>query len=210
MQICYLADFPEHIPQLTDWLHHEWGYLNPQRSIQQVEQQFYNHLNYTNLPITFIALDETNVAGTATLTLYDMDTHPDIPFWLSAVYVAPTYRKQGVGKKIVNWCTEKAKRLGIDHLHLATPDKHPWYAKMGWQAKEQTIYHGYKVNLMSLQLNDQANPFLDPKYNPFSLPSFTPQAEPSILMPGMSVQNDPFAELFHFMEQSQKKGNIII
>jgi N-acetylglutamate synthase-like GNAT family acetyltransferase len=139
--IYYLADYPEYIPHVAQWLYDEWDYLGTDRDINNIIAQLHGNCRKDSLPMTFIMLHEGQPIGTAGLHLYDLGSHAYLPHWLSAVYITPEYRRQGLGKQLTVHATEKAFELGIDALYLATPDKCGWYESFGWEFIETTAYN---------------------------------------------------------------------
>lgn len=82
-----------------------------------------------------------------------MDTHKDLSPWLASVYVAPEYRQQGIGKKLVQAITDLAKTNNIKTLHLYTPSEENWYQSFGWQTTQKETYHQEPITLMQIPLN---------------------------------------------------------
>ena len=46
---------------------------------------------------------------------------------------------------------QEARALGFDTLHLFTPDKEAFYARLGWSVLERTCYRGHQVVVMALR-----------------------------------------------------------
>jgi GNAT superfamily N-acetyltransferase len=151
MRIEYLADHPSLIPALARWHQDQWSYLSPERTIEQRMATLRAHLYPTQIPTSFVALSRDTLLGGAGLVAHDMDTRMDLSPWLACVYVAPEYRRQGIGTALVQRVVEEARTLGVDALHLFTPDKEGFYARLGWSVIERTRYRDCQVAVMALQ-----------------------------------------------------------
>jgi GNAT superfamily N-acetyltransferase len=152
MHLAYLADYPEFIPTLARWHHAQWHYLDAGVSVEERAANFHAHLGRQQIPTTFVALEGSTLLGSASLIAHDMDTHPDLTPWLACVYVAPAYRRRGIGTVLVQRVAQEAKALGVETLYLFTPDKRAFYAHRGWAVLEQTPYRGYNVVVMAQTL----------------------------------------------------------
>lgn len=78
MRIEYLADYPQYVPTMASWSYQEWGWFTPGNSIHAVEAKFNVHRNRDTLPITFVALEGSEVLGMASLRTHDMDVCTDL------------------------------------------------------------------------------------------------------------------------------------
>jgi predicted N-acetyltransferase YhbS len=100
----------------------------------------------------FVAVSRQAVLGSASLVAYDMDTRMDLSPWLASVYVATEHRRQGIGTALVRRVVQEAEALGVQALHLYTPDKEPFYACLGWSVIERTTYQSYPQVVMTLPI----------------------------------------------------------
>jgi GNAT superfamily N-acetyltransferase len=152
MHIEYLADHPEFIPTVAQWLHVQFSYLSPGSSVERRIAGLGKQLAKGQMSITFLALSGDTPLGTASLTAHDMDTRMELSPWLASVYVAPEYRRQGTGTALVQRVADEAKALGFETLYLYTPDQEAFYARRGWSTIEHVQYRGYEVSVMELRL----------------------------------------------------------
>ncbi len=147
----YLADHPEFIPTLARWHYEQWKTLCPGDSVERRIAMLHTHLGREQIPVTFVAVSGQTVLGSASLIAHDMDTRMDLSPWLASVYVAPEHRRQGIGTALVRRVIREAKTLRIQALHLYTPDKEPFYLRLGWSVIERTEYRGYPQVVMALR-----------------------------------------------------------
>jgi len=146
-----LKDHAQHLEQLAHWHHQQWSYLNPDESLHQRMLRMQCYLNDELIPSTFIAVG-SELLGSAALVVNDMETNPQLSPWLASVYVAPQYRRKGIGTQLVLHTMAQAKHGGINTLYLFTPDMATFYRKLGWRALSNEIYHGHKVTVMEAVL----------------------------------------------------------
>jgi N-acetylglutamate synthase-like GNAT family acetyltransferase len=104
------------------------------------------------IPKTFVALENDQIVGTASLVEDDMPTRPELTPWLAAVYVLPEFRHRGIGLALVKAAMREAEALGVERLYLFTPDRVRFYNRLGWKVIEHTEYRGQNVTIMSYEV----------------------------------------------------------
>lgn len=153
MNIVNLKSDPSHIPTLARWHHEEWGYLNPEGSVEKRIKKIEKHLSEDLIPSTFLAKQDTMLLGSAAIVESDMDSHRELAPWLAGVFVAPEHRGKGVGSALVNYVVEHARRSHFKTLYLFTPSKEHFYSRLGWSFKVKEEYLGISVTIMAIELN---------------------------------------------------------
>ena len=53
---------------------------------------------------------------------------------------------------MVRRIADEARALGVERLHLYTPDKERFYVRLGWHTLEHNQYRGHLVAVMALDL----------------------------------------------------------
>ena len=123
VQISYLIDYPEYIPQLAQWLFKEWdsilGEGNPKARIKKLKA----HMNRDELPIAWVAHANGKLPGTAAVPVHDLEGREDLPPWLGGVFVASQFRRRGIGAALCGAVEDAARTRGIQSLYLFTLDK---------------------------------------------------------------------------------------
>ncbi len=152
MDIEYLADHPHVIPTMAEWFFHEWSYLYPERTLQEVERAMRTWTNRDCIPVAVVAFEAGELVGTVCLKAHDMDTRKALSPWLAGLYVAAPWRHKGIGTQLVAAIEQKAVTLGIRELYLYTPESAFFYAQLGWAIKEETVYHQCHVTVMHKNL----------------------------------------------------------
>lgn len=153
MQFTYLPQNPQIIRQLAEWFYAEWLSSNPQASIEKMEATLTLRAESQKVPLTMVCFDEEgSLAGSASLTVCDMKSHPELTPWLGSVFVAPSARGQGLASKLCLKIETEAQKLGYSKLYLFTDDKMPLYTKLGWLIRSVEEYKGKTVTIMEKDL----------------------------------------------------------
>jgi N-acetylglutamate synthase-like GNAT family acetyltransferase len=153
VQFVYLADYPQFVPTLAQWHYDTFGPLNPASSLEKHLTFLRRSLTKRAIPTTLIALSGDELVGSASLAQSDLHDLVSFTPWLSAVYIAPEYRRRGIGSALVQRMVEEAKGLGYRRLYLFTPDKEHFYARLGWTTLEKMPYREITIVIMSMALD---------------------------------------------------------
>jgi N-acetylglutamate synthase-like GNAT family acetyltransferase len=84
------------------------------------------------IPKPLVALTSCNdLAGGLAFTAAKSPLSDELEIWINAVLVAPEYRRQGVGSRLIRAAQEAARRAGVPRLYALTelPDL---YSKLDW------------------------------------------------------------------------------
>jgi N-acetylglutamate synthase-like GNAT family acetyltransferase len=153
-EILNLIDEPDCLETLAAWHHSEWSYLYPGESVKDRINRMQSYLSSNFIPSTFIAKDNA-LSGSCAIIEHDMETRLSLTPWLASVFVAPEYRQQGIGSKLVLHAMTQAKKEGISTLYLFTPDNKAFYLKLGWTIMCTEKHHGHAVTVMQAILNKE-------------------------------------------------------
>jgi predicted N-acetyltransferase YhbS len=154
MKIEYLADRPEFLRTLAEWQHGEWGYLRPGDTVEARMTRLGGWGERDRIPLTVVAQDDGELLGSASLIAHDMDTRMELTPWLAGVFVAPEYRRRGVGAALVRRIMTEAGRLNVPVLYLYTVHSETFYASLGWSLQEHTSYRDQNVAIMTCRPTD--------------------------------------------------------
>lgn len=149
-----LVDCSEHIPALAqlyfNQLSKRWV---PNASVDAAIKGFQTHLNKDNLPLTCVALHSNQPIAMASLRITD-GIRPDLTPWLGSLVVDPSYRKKGIGEKMIAQVKAHAKALGFNKLYLFAfePAVANWYNKLGWKIIAKDTYYHHPVIVMDVSL----------------------------------------------------------
>ncbi len=155
-ELRYLPNDPTVVETLASWHQATWGHLTGRSQAERV-REFDPQLESDRIPLTVVAFiagagGEAVPAGSASLLVDDMDTHPHLTPWLASVYVDPPHRRRGIGERLCRRIVHEAERLQVPRLYLFTPDKMDYYARMGWETLFREPYRGEDVTVMKLEL----------------------------------------------------------
>jgi GNAT superfamily N-acetyltransferase len=153
MQIAYLADYLHFVPTLAEWHHREWHHLTPWETRDGCAERLRQESKRGEVPTTLIAVEDDLLMGSASLVVHDMKGREDLSPWLASLYVAPEYRRQGIGTQLVQRIVQEANNLKIPALYLYTTGKENelFYEKLGWSVKERIFYLEKLRVIMAIQ-----------------------------------------------------------
>lgn len=150
IKIAYLKDHPEKISMLAKIWHEVLGSIwISDSSIEQVEQGFQDELNNNSLPLTLVALKNSQVIGTVSLHEHD-EIRADLAPWLESLVVDKMYQNQGVGKLLVHEVKKIARDLHLKKLYLFAlePNLVNYYKPLGFQPIDTEKFKNHTVILM--------------------------------------------------------------
>src|SRR5438874_2194497 len=78
VQISYLIEHPEYIPQLAQWLFEQWDSILGEGTPEARITKLKTHLNRDKLPIAWVAHANGQLLGTAALRVHACSTTPCI------------------------------------------------------------------------------------------------------------------------------------
>lgn len=152
MEIVNLRDEPHYLPQLAQWHHAQWHFLNPGQSLSDRIAKMQAYLAGTLLPSTLVGKVNGELVGSASLVSCDMDTHSELSPWLASVYVDKPWRCRGVGGELVEAVMALAHAGGYSEMYLFTDEQSRFYEKLGWRVWSQEVYRDTPVTIMHATL----------------------------------------------------------
>lgn len=146
IRVEYLPDNKSIIATLAAWHNSMW----PHGSIEYRKMHLKSQVGSRGIPTTFVAMSGKILLGSASLVPQDLKARQELSPWMATVFVAPEYRKKGVGSTLVNRVVLEAARLNIETVYLFTPDKEKFYAALGWLVIERITYRGELQSIMKI------------------------------------------------------------
>jgi GNAT superfamily N-acetyltransferase len=153
MQIAYLIEHIDYLPELARLHFEEWSYLRPDETLAERTARLRARCGRRAIPSVVIALEGEELLGSAMLVASDMQTRPELTPWLAGVFVRPGHRGKGIGTRLVERIEEEARALNTAILYLYTESAESLYERLGWRLMERCTYQGVQVVVMSKQLS---------------------------------------------------------
>ncbi len=154
IEMKYLADCPEYINIIAEWLYEEFGRYHHADSKENRVKRLKSYCNKHTLPITFTASYKSSPIATASLLNWNMDSHPELSPWLASVYTLPGFRKNGIAELLIKHVINKAFELNFKQLFLFTDKSADYYKKFGWETVLVEEYYQERVSLMKLNITN--------------------------------------------------------
>jgi len=149
----YLNECPEIIPDLALHFREAWGYLNPDRTLSDNIRILESRKeNVDTIPFTFVFFKENDWVGTISLKDDDLKTRSNLTPWISSLYVKSEFRGQGIGSFLLKSMLKKARGLGVESLYLNTAGVEKYYARKGWILIDEEVYNGTELSIMKYDL----------------------------------------------------------
>ena len=153
MEIKNLKNEQQYLKTINKWLYNQWGHHDPDNNEEDWLKAKKKKLNDNKiLPIRFVAIEEGEPVGTASIVKHDMRTHTELEPWMADVYVIEEKRKQGIGTKLIKKILKEARKQNFGTLYLFTPDKKSFYEELDWSPFFNEQYRGENVDIMVYNL----------------------------------------------------------
>jgi GNAT superfamily N-acetyltransferase len=147
-----LVDRRREIPRVARWWCDEWGLPARHSSFEEYVQEL-EGLRPDALPFHLIAERAGRSLGVATLKM--KVGHPVVAgdsYWLTGVYVEPSFRGQGTATALCQKMVEAARAYAIETLYLQTEHLGGGlYANLGWTLVQ--AYHESGVDQVVMVKN---------------------------------------------------------
>jgi predicted N-acetyltransferase YhbS len=154
-EIKQLAEHPEWLPVVADWIYSEWWASVDGMSVGEISDLLRAHLVLDQIPLTLVASLDRRPVGTVTLLAHDEGTEqwPHLSPWLAALYVVPRWRRRGIGGALVSATAARAGALGATALYLLTTEREDFYGGLGWQ-----VMHRNEDSVVMFKLPSRPSP----------------------------------------------------
>lgn len=131
LRIEYLSDHIEYADIVSLWIFNAFiKNIRDDLSLESVTSSIMN-CSSEALPIRLIALLGEKCVGTVSLVQSDLKCRDYTP-WLAALFVDNDYRKNGIGKELIDCAVKAARQLGYKEIYLRTEHASAYYRKLGW------------------------------------------------------------------------------
>ena len=157
-QIVRIADRPDLVPLVAQWLWDEW-HQDAGDTFESLRDAVAASVSPSGPPQTFVLLVDDQPVGTASLVAHDLDERPHLTPWLAGVLVVPQARGQGHAIHLIQAVEVACRSAGVGTVWLHTADAERVYARAGWHTVEVVQRQGRRpVTLMrrDITLHDVA------------------------------------------------------
>lgn len=159
-----LTAYPSYLDQVAQWHHRECLRQGLHSCPEQRRDRLLQHLNgSSSVPHTWLALERGSdqLIGCVSVVSYHLGAQPgepcpETPLWLSNLFVAPQWRRQGVAADLMDEVQQFARQLGMAQLWLTAKDQADFYRRRGWQVVRRAKLGGRWVQVMRRALADTA------------------------------------------------------
>lgn len=103
--------------------------------------------------VVLMARCEGEPAGTCLLAPREIDPVHEVSPWLAGLFVAPAYRRRGVGAVLVRAIESEARQRGHTRLYLYTDTAEAYYQRLGWRTIDRANWKGFDTVLMARDLS---------------------------------------------------------
>lgn len=147
-----------YIQKIAEWYQSEWGKYRPDKSLEDWKIKNSN----TDFPIVLVAVDDTkcptNLAGVIKLKHDDLEgVFPNQKLYrISGLYVAPAYRKQGIGLRLIKHAALLAHTRGAKEIWLFTHSAkaEEFYLRHQWQYQFNSSLYKKQASILKAKISD--------------------------------------------------------
>ncbi len=133
--IDHLHAHKDYASLLAYWSYLEW-YSERTIPYSILKKEYERRAVVNSLPKTFIAFYNSLPVGMVSIKQTELWVYPELSPWLSALYVIPKCRKNGVGGQLVRRVMEEVSSIS-NKLYLFIADSSEYlesfYTSLGWQ-----------------------------------------------------------------------------
>jgi predicted N-acetyltransferase YhbS len=149
-RIEHLMECRHHIPTIAAWQQAEFGYLNPNGTVEERVERLSKANDRQRLPISLVAIsqDQNVLVGSANVVATTL-THKHLTPWLSSVFVPSEQRGKGIASALTLAAASEARRLGFETIYLFTPRNEALYARLGWTTFDRVMLGGISAAVMA-------------------------------------------------------------
>lgn len=144
-----LAEVPDALPTIAEWLYNEWGYKSTPSSPLMIQQRLRAKMSLYEIPVHIVALDNNRPVGFIALRLHEIEKYTEREHWLGSLYVEESQRGNKLGSTLIHEVEKHAQAHQVKCLTLQTVRLDGGlYTKHGWSPVEQTTSHDGEVLIM--------------------------------------------------------------
>ena len=121
-----LAHRRDAIARVRQWFESEWpAYYGP-GGPGDAQRDLLDYAQQDALPFGQLAVLDGEPVCFAALKREPFPTHPQLTPWAGAAVVLPAWRRQGIGRALLDGLAVQASVMGFDRIHCATATSAYW------------------------------------------------------------------------------------
>jgi GNAT superfamily N-acetyltransferase len=145
VQIEPLSSRPELGSTVQRWFMQEWPSYYDSNGRAALDVLAYSRAE--GVPRGFVAIVNGMPGGFAALKAESFPSHPHLGPWAGAAYVAPEFRRRGIGAALLAAVEAEAAIQGHGLVYCATGTSASLLQRAGWKLLEQVAHEGHKLGV---------------------------------------------------------------
>jgi GNAT superfamily N-acetyltransferase len=147
VRIGYLVDHPEALRALEWLFQSEWAAYYGPAGPGNAQQDLMAYSNRGQLPVGIVAFVGSEPCGVAALKADSIASHKHLTPWIGGGMVAPQFRRNGIGARLLSVLEDVARDLGFTTVYSGTSTANSLLIREGWQLLEVVQYDGEAVSI---------------------------------------------------------------
>lgn len=145
-----LAQYRDLVPLLSSWFVEEWpGWYGPGGRGDAVADLTAFATSESNLPVGFIALENSAPVGVMALKAESLPTHRHLCPWAAAGLVLASHRGRGIGARLLGALVQHASALGYPRVYCGTATAVSLLRRSGWSELETIQHEGEAIAIFA-------------------------------------------------------------
>ncbi|KKK34567.1 hypothetical protein WN59_07520 [Salinicoccus sediminis] len=155
METDFLSKWPQYKTEVARIIFERFHLDERRKGTFKETVKFFSQSGITDYPITMIALKGGKCIGTVSIYRNDLPERPEYQPWLTALYVLPDFRGQGVADRLVRDMLNHLSGLGYETIYAKTEtqSRYDYYLQKGWKLLETVDVDG-RDNYIFRKRND--------------------------------------------------------
>ena len=142
-----LANHREYLPVIALWFEREWPSYYGVNGQANAEADLRSYANHTVLPVGIIAFCDGKPCGVAALKPDSISSRSHLTPWAGAGFVLSSFRRRGIGAKLLAGVEQLAREFGFVRVYCATSTSASLLERNGWHFVERVNHAGELLNI---------------------------------------------------------------
>ena len=147
-----LIDHRSDIPVLVDWFLKEWPEHYGNGGLGNAQRDIESYANNDILPVGLVAYRNNELCGIMALKEDSISSLSHLGPWVAAGYVAPEFRDQGIGGRLLSGVEKVASNMGFSQIYSGTSLAHGLLLRANWVKENEVVQAGNNVSIYTKKL----------------------------------------------------------